>query len=344
MRKLLFVFLLVPLFAFAQMSTYGPTAKTDQLWQVAIVARPNATVSIQQAMVAIFQANPEAFSDKNMNGLKPSMILQIPSLEKISAVPNALAASTVAAQDSAWTKMQEPKKHAAVQHTKKIITEAKRATRHEKHMQAVLTVVQTDQEKLQNLKKQYGDIGTLLISFDQQYQVRLGDLEKHNLDQQNQIDQLKQTLTQLQQQLTANQQQLVAVQEQDKPKGEFFTPYVTAMRNYLGDTGFKIIVGIIVIILLLLIWWAFPGRHFQKEKAKDDIKKGHDPDVEGEYDFLGSKEGIPAKLDLARAYIDMGDKEAAREMLKEILEKGNTEQKEEARVLLSKVIEIVEEE
>jgi len=46
---------------------------------------------------------------------------------------------------------------------------------------------------------------------------------------------------------------------------------------------------------------------------------------------------IGTRLDLARAYLDMGDPEGARSMLDEVLAEGNAVQKEEARKLLSEL-------
>ncbi len=44
-----------------------------------------------------------------------------------------------------------------------------------------------------------------------------------------------------------------------------------------------------------------------------------------------------SNLDLARVYIDMEDKEAASELLEEVVEKGSDEQQEEARLLLAQL-------
>jgi len=46
---------------------------------------------------------------------------------------------------------------------------------------------------------------------------------------------------------------------------------------------------------------------------------------------------ITTKLDLARAYIDMGDADGAREILNEVVSEGNEEQKSEAKALLDKI-------
>ncbi len=46
---------------------------------------------------------------------------------------------------------------------------------------------------------------------------------------------------------------------------------------------------------------------------------------------------MATKLDLARAYIDMGDSEGARVILGEVTEKGTAEQQQEASELLSRI-------
>ena len=60
-------------------------------------------------------------------------------------------------------------------------------------------------------------------------------------------------------------------------------------------------------------------------------------DTRDEYDFMATKQAIPAKLDLARAYIDMGDVFAARTTLEEVLTQGDNAQVQEARQLLGRL-------
>jgi len=55
-------------------------------------------------------------------------------------------------------------------------------------------------------------------------------------------------------------------------------------------------------------------------------------DNDGSFDFIDLDE-METKLDLAKAYIDMGDSEAAREIIAEVLDKGNSEQIKVARNL-----------
>ena len=56
-----------------------------------------------------------------------------------------------------------------------------------------------------------------------------------------------------------------------------------------------------------------------------------------DFDFLGETDENATKLDLARAYIDMGDAEGARDILNEVLSEGSDEQQGEAKELLSRV-------
>ena len=46
---------------------------------------------------------------------------------------------------------------------------------------------------------------------------------------------------------------------------------------------------------------------------------------------------VSTKLDLARAYLDMGDQEGTKEILQEVLTDGNDEQKQEADELLNRL-------
>ncbi len=54
-------------------------------------------------------------------------------------------------------------------------------------------------------------------------------------------------------------------------------------------------------------------------------------------DFLSDSDETATKLDLARAYIDMGDQEGARDIIREVMEEGNDQQKTEAEGLLARL-------
>ncbi len=62
-----------------------------------------------------------------------------------------------------------------------------------------------------------------------------------------------------------------------------------------------------------------------------------DLDDEDDFDFLSEADEVATKLDLARAYIDMGDTEGARDILDEVVQEGNAEQKMEADSLIERI-------
>ena len=60
-------------------------------------------------------------------------------------------------------------------------------------------------------------------------------------------------------------------------------------------------------------------------------------DMDAELDFLADADEAATKLDLARAYIDMGDVEGAKDILSEVLGEGNDNQRTEATELLARI-------
>ncbi|MFW6751088.1 FimV/HubP family polar landmark protein [Pseudomonas glycinae] len=56
---------------------------------------------------------------------------------------------------------------------------------------------------------------------------------------------------------------------------------------------------------------------------------------EDDFDFLSGTDEAATKLDLAQAYIDMGDNDGARDILNEVISEGNDKQKSEASEMLS---------
>ncbi|WP_271105340.1 FimV/HubP family polar landmark protein [Pseudomonas tohonis] len=62
-----------------------------------------------------------------------------------------------------------------------------------------------------------------------------------------------------------------------------------------------------------------------------------DLDGEDDFDFLSGTDETATKLDLARAYIDMGDTEGARDILDEVMAEGSENQQQEARELIARI-------
>jgi len=69
----------------------------------------------------------------------------------------------------------------------------------------------------------------------------------------------------------------------------------------------------------------------------DDLPPLGDLDLDNldeDLDFLSGTDESETKLDLARAYIDMDDKDGAKEILQEVLEEGSDQQRQDASKLM----------
>ncbi len=81
---------------------YGPVGSGETLWAIAQQVRPDAAISMNQTMLALLRANPEAFVGQNINRLKRGAVLRIPGRDEFAALSAAAAAAEVAEQARAW--------------------------------------------------------------------------------------------------------------------------------------------------------------------------------------------------------------------------------------------------
>lgn len=82
-------------------TTYGPTVTNENVWQIAQRYKTSEII-LPQVVLAIVGANPDAFKDGNLNGLKIGIRLVIPATREIMQVPAELATEEVMAHDKAW--------------------------------------------------------------------------------------------------------------------------------------------------------------------------------------------------------------------------------------------------
>jgi pilus assembly protein FimV len=89
-------------------STFSPTgggdlvvARGDTLWGVASRVRPDFRLSMNQTMLAIFEANPEAFGG-NINILRAGAALRIPSADEIFQINRGEALEEARRQHAEW--------------------------------------------------------------------------------------------------------------------------------------------------------------------------------------------------------------------------------------------------
>lgn len=88
--------------AASRQDNYGPVRDGETLWSIAEFARPDQSVSMDQVMLALQQANPDAFIGGNINRLKKGAVLRLPSTDEIRSVDRGAAASMVIEQMREW--------------------------------------------------------------------------------------------------------------------------------------------------------------------------------------------------------------------------------------------------
>ena len=83
---------------FSNASTISVNAG-DTLWELALRVRPDASVTVQQTMLALQSLNPDAFIGGNINRVRRGEILQVPELSEIRRLSAAEAVTEVTRQN-----------------------------------------------------------------------------------------------------------------------------------------------------------------------------------------------------------------------------------------------------
>ncbi len=86
----------------AAQDAYGPVKKGDTLMQVVEKVRVDKSLSVEQAMLAMLKANPDAFIGNNINNLKTGRILKVPERSAVESISKAQAFKEVRTQYDAW--------------------------------------------------------------------------------------------------------------------------------------------------------------------------------------------------------------------------------------------------
>ena len=73
------------------------------------------------------------------------------------------------------------------------------------------------------------------------------------------------------------------------------------------------------------------------DTSLDDLEFEAVTTVDDDFEFQDEGDSANTKLDLARAYIDMGDADGARDILKEVMGEGNSDQQQKAQAMLESI-------
>ena len=404
--------------AVSQKSEPGLTGKGDTLWAIASKVRPNRRISVQQTMLALQRANPEAFINNNINLLKAGYLLRVPGEKEIRGETSAEAVLEVRVQSQEF----------------------------EGYRSSDVTKL----EKRKTASKSSDDRGNgelKLLSADQsgawsgRGEAKVGELENSLAVVREDLDRTRRANSELNVRLDDAASQLETINELVKLKddqlaglraelqlqavGRISQPTVPLVVQQLGESLLRIspmaLVGIGVLFIGLFAgtlmvsrkrrqdiqlddnkreeemidegkqqssWSDEAGERFEessKNLEKDDLPYDlddpddpDDPDDRDDGNFelavdigeeltldeamevsdidlddggleldladddddddeLSLDQDASSKLDLARAYIEMGDNDGAKPLLEEVLREGDEEQVSEANELIGNI-------
>jgi pilus assembly protein FimV len=86
----------------ADPNVYGPVGRSDTLWTVAAKISRAKDASVEQVMMALFEANPQAFFKDNVNALTAGSRLKIPSKDVILKLSRQDAIAEFQKHNQAW--------------------------------------------------------------------------------------------------------------------------------------------------------------------------------------------------------------------------------------------------
>ena len=355
-------------------SYYGPTVANDRLYRIALALQPSPQVDVQQVMVSIYEYNTYAFIDNNMNGLYAGILLYIPTVDEIAQVDTFEAHSLIKEHNKAWQiihpKLMKTKQSSANVSTKLssyhanendqlIIAEASLNSDNksvQKDQVSTAVNLKNDNEhtifttvaesKPSSESKVALDTATVVESKPVDIDKASAKLEEHipthELKQMQQQlatmqSQLGQILVELKgqqhvkQDLKASLQSKYALFDSAKLKSGNDGVYYSALAID-ADTAYMewFIAAFMFLATLGLIIT-------NQRDSYVDLGVDLDSIEDDEYDYIGSSDGIPVKLNLAKAYCEMGNDEKAKKTLAEVIEKGNKSQQSEAKDMLAEI-------
>lgn len=198
---------------------YGPTQSGDTLWSIAASMRPNNSVSVQQVMNALFQANPAAFIDGNINGLKKGQVLNLPDMNTIQSMGEKESIDLVRSQEGLWNDLrdQQAENPAVRAETSDTSTSDSMASSSgqsaEDDPELRLLSAETDAEGIDyasDMESAEGDVNSTTAINDEAIAV----LEMQNQDLQNRLSESESIIEDLKRLIQLKEDELAALQNQ----------------------------------------------------------------------------------------------------------------------------------
>lgn len=190
-----------------------------------------------------------------------------------------------------------------------------------------------------DLQAQLSKLKQSNLVFQQQAGQRIAGLVEKDVQLEAKLSQLGQVLSMLSQEVNQLGAQIKKAQTalgSDAPASKSAPIKMTGEASQWTQYTQYGIFGLLVLVVILLLFRRGSGSK-PLQTSSDQFDTKNSDDIKDEYDFMGSDEATPAKLDLARAYLAMEDYKAAKKVLDQVMKTGDDKQRTEARKMLSKI-------
>jgi pilus assembly protein FimV len=197
---------------------YGPTEGSDTLWSIASKMRPDNSTSVNQMMLALLQANPEAFINQNINNLKRGQILRMPNESEMNSLSNAEALSEAQSQHSTWgnikdnlsSDVSERPEVSSVSETSPPVSDDSTTTEVVDDPELKLVAADDDGEATEQVSSVDSGSGEELVLAQESIQV----LTQENIELKDRVQEADALLEDLKRLLSLKDDELAALQEQ----------------------------------------------------------------------------------------------------------------------------------
>lgn len=234
---------------------YGPITSDDTLWSIAREHRPHSSVSVNQMMAAIVEANPQAFVNGNMNRMLDGFYLRIPSLQEMQMV-NPTAAARQQQLDAALVnktedlQREQQRIEEARQTQQQLLTEAK-----SKAEQTIAEVRAEQQDDFTVLRQQVAESMAAVENVyneNTQLQDRLEQLSERVEALQAHLAEDGELQVQLQQILNQNEQ--ILSEQRQREQQQEGTDWVSWLSQPLNLALLSLLPAIAVLVALYAIF------------------------------------------------------------------------------------------
>lgn len=304
---------------------YGPVQLGETLWAISERHLP-AGATMHQMMVATYEANAEAFNG-NMNILLQGSLLRIVESAELSTLVPSVATAEVQRQREEWSSGDQ---QARLRLVAPQVSNVAAGVSTQTDGSAAVELGQLRGE-VQALRELLEETRILLTRRDEQIQELLARFMNAPplIGSASEAETIVPTEPELIP-LRKPETQVVIVE----PEGpSLFSRILSRVEAPLA----WIVLGIAALLGAAVWYLRYRNEDVADIPGRLDVPEVTSDGSAGVENSSGTPimEEVGTKLDLARAYIDMGDVEGARGILGEVLSAGDKQQKEEAQGLLN---------